>query len=314
MDFGTRRIAKPGHTGLMTACLAAGLLSACLKPDAVGGSPQVEEPAEVLEPILLAGATSSTNWPEEPKHRTSVTVMGRADSVITLVFARAREQSEGYDRVSLSGTLTLFDGSTIPALDTVPSATMDFADVDSVVIPVDLIHSLPAHGRDTLGFGILLKVDTTQCFIGGFLHRKSTGKIIHSIFPENPPSAFQLLAPRHGYSAEVDTAGVTHLFPPSPSAEMSFYIPGSPFYWRPEPFGSITLGPLSEGPYPLRLILASPASGDSSATHVAIFEVSVRKLQPGINGQPSKPPAFIIGRELASTVVSGRLRLRPASP
>lgn len=314
MEYGTRRNSRSGHTGMVAACLAAGLLSACLKPDAVGGSSQVEEPPEVLEPILLAGATSSTNWPEEPNHRTRVTVMGRVDSVITLVFARAREESEGYDRVSLSGTLTLFDGSTIPAVDTVPSAGMEFVDVDSVVVPVELIHSLPTHGRDTLGFGILVKVDTTQCFIGGFLHRKSTGKIIYSIFPENPPSAFQLLEPKYGYSAEVDTTGVTHLFPPAPSVEMSFYIPGSPFYWRPEPFGSITLSPLSEGPYPIRLILASPASGDSSRTHVTLFEVSVRKLQPGINGQPSKPPAFIIGRELLSTVVSGRLRLRPASP
>lgn len=311
MDFRDLTWRGPRRPLSLSLIFASSLLVGCMtseSPETMDPDPEGER---ISEPSMLAGSTSSTNWPVELGHDVRVSVMGSANSRLVLHFRKAKAFSSGYDTVAISGMIQIFDGSSIPAVSPPDFKELRFESVDSVEIPIPLMNSLHPRGQDTVSVSMLLLVDSLRCFIPGVVYRRSTAEYIRSPFDENDPNAFTLSFPKYRFEGMLDTVGSSRLLSSGSKIQLSFYIPGSPYYWRPESFESLSLGPLSEGPFPLRLLLAVP---EGSGTRVEIHEVIATKRIPGINGQPTKPPMLRIGTLIHSRAMVAPVTLRSAGP
>jgi hypothetical protein len=298
------------------ACsLAAATFGGCLKAESPAGPEQDMEQTEVLEPVRIAGATSSTNWPDGlDGGRTAITVHGRADSLLSIDFMTLRDQDPGYTPTSIDGKYILYDGNGVPALAPVDSVMEIFHGKSTLTIPFSRVEELPRYGRDTLGLSIRIVSDTLECLIAGFYYSLSQRTFIHSPFSTNPQSSYHLHSPRDSFKAELDTVGVSALLDRTqPGLELSFYIPGSSYHWSLGSNYSIALGPIPKGPYPLRLIRRA-LTADSASALVEIYEVVVTKRVISIFGQPEKPAYFKIGAKLLGQEMVPPRSLRPSAP
>lgn len=294
--------------------LALPLLAGCLQtgPALEQGGPETA----VLEPVRMAGATSSTNWPVQEGGDSIITLSGDADTAIRIDFLLIDIKTPviadtGYRPVRVRGMATLFDGSGIAPLRNVDSVNLMFDSTEALYLPARLLDSLPHHGRDTVVVNLRVTSDSMKCLVTGFIYDRVQRRFLQTPFSVNPPSSYYLAVPEFGFSAQLDTAGVSSMFPPVQGSEWSFYIPGTPHYWSPESSTPILLDRIPKGIFPIRLLHLQPLGQDSDSTRVDIYEVTVTRFIPGQNGQPHQPPVFRIGEKVLSTELPGRVEIRP---
>ena len=278
----------------------AGLVG-CLPP----GNPSSsgKDDALLQDKVLLAGATSSTNWPPDDGGSIHVQANGRSDSQIVIGFTRI------LDTVPVSGTLHLYRVGPIPALDSVREIALPFTNSDSVVVTPDVILRLDPGGPDTLGFSLRLETDSGNGFFSGFLFSKKDHKFIHSPFSELSTSLCVLFPDVYYLKAIVDTTLLRNASELGGKMNFCFYIPGSPYYWQTGT-DSIVLGPLPKGAYPIRYLRISQPTRDPGLTRLESFETEFIPIgnDPNTNHLLFR---IRIGEVLSGLDFKGSVQLRP---
>lgn len=255
----TSRIVRAG-LGLVS--LTA--LAACLQTNTA----QDPAPAATIEdPGPYAGSTSSTNW-EWPQGSFDY-ITWHCDSNLVL---RAKDNLVNGNVIPLAGTLLLFRTEDIPALEGPQPFSRSLVRDDSVVIPRAWIDSLRVD-KDTVSFNIqIFPGGTTQYFINGFAYIKHSRQFIGNALPVAAPDFFEITRDPGAYFK-----GSRSFSLPPPKgkgkSQMSYYIPGSPFYWNTDLDSIVDLGPMAHGQYPLRLLRVTELGEGQTGSQVEIFEI-----------------------------------------
>jgi hypothetical protein len=293
----------------MKKFLALSLLvfAGCLKPAPTGTGPEKPEP-QVQDQNLLAGATSSTNWPADIQGDIPIQVKGTADSNLTLTF------SIFPNPVEVEGTVTLFKAGSIPALEATKMEKFSFSSTDTLVVTASQILSIQDVSPDSVYFSIELETDTAKCFMAGFLYSKKLNRILNSPFSGKSTAPSYLRRPKFAFNAIPDSAFLafaeSSMFQIEGKSRLCFYIPGSPYYWMQETKDSVFLGPLPSGRFPIRLLRVTQDSVNGGNTLLEVFEVILEvKVTSGLNSYFN----YRIGERLFTTELDGTLSLRAGS-
>lgn len=283
------------------------VFAGCLQPDATGPG-QVNQ--EVQDQNLLAGATSSTNWPADDGGRIPIHVKGSADSTLTLTFTVFPTS------VEISGTFTLYKAGSIPALEATKMKRYDFTSTDTLVVTSSQILALHNVESDSIYFSIELETDTAKCLMSGFLYSKKLNRIIDSPFSGDSIAPFYLRRPEFALKGVPDSAFLSFAagsaFQIEGKPRLCFYIPGSPYYWMQEIKDSLFLGSLPFGSFPIRLLRVSQGSGNGGKTQVEVFEV-ILEIKGSITNGLKSSFKFRIGERLFTTDLEGTLSFRTGS-
>ncbi len=273
----------------------------CLAPDTSSPGTDSKIDSEVEDQDLLAGASSRTTWPPDLVGDTTIQVKWKSGKDLKFLFSYldSNFQAVGF---KISGSLTIFKSSAIPSLDSVPQVTIAFQELDTVTISPTSLSPLLSQGRDTLGFNVLIvSTHWGKSFLMGFKYSTSSGQLIDpatSLTPEN--SNFLDRTERY-FQGKCDAKNIVTQSTILNNSILSFYIPGSPFYW-PAKLDSLRLGPLPEGHYPLRLLRLSPNSTGQHGSEVEIYEV--------VELDQIQPKGFEVGKKILSMHTNNTLTLR----
>ncbi len=280
------------------------VLFGCLKPDTTGPGQSAGD-NKIEDKTHLAGATSSTNWPQEDAGGLHLGVQGRTDSNLTLYFR------ELFAPRTLTGKVSVFLGGTIPALDTIPVRRLTFSDQDSVIIPASLFLSLGAMDKDTLLLSIRVELDTAQCLLLGFTYSRKDKIFMGSPFSLVSGVSYPLLNPKYSMKGKVDSLSLNSSFPVSINTEWCFYIPGTPYFWKAGIDSILEIGPLPFGEYPIRLLRLMHPDGKASKEQVEIFEMNLGQVI--VSGQNSMPE-WKLGEKILSSSIDGSISIRSNNP
>jgi hypothetical protein len=238
-------------------------LMGCLSESGTGNGAKSDQ-SGIIDDNLRAGASSSTNWPNEgnPVYE----IHGRVDSALVLHFLDVGAPAK------ISGKVTFYQGGIIPALDSVPSFEWPFSGTDSIEVPLNMLQdSLEVQGGDTLSFSMKVDADGNECLLVGFIYSIHQKKFLRDHFSLFPESTHFLVKPEYSFRGDLDSL-LPHLPPVTGNVQTSFYIPGTSYYWKKGLVSPLDIGPLPKGSYPLRLIrISDPESG--SGSKVEIFEI-----------------------------------------
>lgn len=273
----------------------------CMAPDTSLPGSDSKTDSKVEDQDLLAGASSRTTWPPDLVGDTTIQVKWKSGKDLKFLFSflDSTFQAVGF---KINGSLTIFKSSAIPSLDSVPQVTLAFQELDTVTLSSASLSPLLTQGRDTLDFNILI-VSTRwgKSFLMGFKYSTSSGQLIDpatSLTPEN--SNFLDRTERY-FQGKCNATNIVTQSTTLNNSVLSFYIPGSPFYW-PVKLDSLRLGPLPEGHYPLRLLRLSPNSTGQHGSEVEIYEV--------VELDQMQPKEFEIGKKILSMHTNNTLTLR----
>ncbi|MDB5102460.1 MAG: hypothetical protein JWP91_149 [Fibrobacteres bacterium] len=242
------------------------LVAGCLKPDATGPGRNAGERIE--DQNLIAGATSSTNWPQEDAGSHHPYLKGVADSLVVLRIY----DSTGIP-MKVTGKATLYLAGSIPALDTTESTSFPVSNVDSFDVPLEALRRLNSAGKDTVAFSILFESGRNQALITGFYFSSTLKKILRSPFSEKPDLETHLIDPHYAFHGVPDSLLANVRLYPEGKVEWCFYIPGSPFFFKASPDTAITIGPLPNGRFPIRLLRL--AQSDGGTNRMEVYEVKM---------------------------------------
>lgn len=298
-----KRFLEPGRR-LSMAFVIGGLLTACMQQDPLG--PQVDQidTKELEDPALLAGASSSTNWPVKTSIDTPISVSGKADSNLFLHFLQLDRNYQQQPK-AVSGSISLVSGTTIPALNPVRPVRFFFSGKSSVEIPKNYLDSVGS--RDTVNFTVLIEVDTLKCLLVGFQYTKTSNQFTQSPFSGKPAFSIQMEGSHYSFQGDIDTSALPKALPGYESAEMSFYIPGTSFHWKTRLTNPLSIGPLPSGSYPLQLIVVKPGGQEAKSSQVEIYEVLLRRETI------TSPWRFSIGQKLLARNLQGSVSLLSTS-
>lgn len=290
---------------LCMALVFSGLLTGCMQQDPVG--PPVDGPntKELEDPALLAGASSSTNWPVKHSVDTPISISGKADSNLILNFLQLDRNFQQQPK-AVSGSVSLMSGTAIPALNPVHPFRWTFSQQSSVEVPEKYLDSLAL--GDTVNFTVLIEVDTLKCLLVGFQFSKVGKKFTKSPFSITPVISIQMEKVHYSFQGDFDTSVLPQVLPGYEGSEMSFYIPGTSFHWKTRLANPLSIGPLPSGSYPLQLIVVRPDGQDAKSSHVEIYEVLLRRETI------TSPWRFSIGQRLLSRDLQGSVTLLSSSP
>lgn len=289
----------------LVACTA---LIGCLQPESTGPAAPSPNTKELEDPVLLAGASSSTNWPVKIQRQFPIEVTGKVETSLQLHFHQFSVVTLQTEAVRISGFVTVIPGSAIPALHPVKSVKWSFEDRDTLEIPLHLLDSISGMGQDTVTFTLRLDSDTEQVQLMGFGYSKKRKEFFKSPFSPASSVLFQFFSPRSSYEGWIDTATLLEKIPGYLAAEMSFYIPGTFFHWKIQLKDSLSIGPLPSGVFPLQLITVAPIGVAAEQSQVEIFEVILKRQT--LTG----PFRFFIGERLLSKRFPGPVPLLPDNP
>jgi hypothetical protein len=280
------------------------LLAGCLMTDPKGSGPSGDKP-RIEDQDLLAGATSSTNWPAEDVGGKHLGVFPKADSVIVLHFRHFLTPTP------LTGRVSLFLFGTVPAIDSVPETTLTFSNTDSVVIPSAIFLKLSASEQDTLQFSVRVEIDTAQCLMLGFIYSRKGRS-----FSNSPPSLlselpYPFIGPRYSLKGIVDPK----LFNPEVSShgkiEFCFYIPGTPYFWKVDPDSIVEIGPLPYGAFPVRFMRIIHSGGGVSKDQLEIFQVRLEHFLPPLQSDYFE---WKLGDSILTSTTEGSFSIRSKYP
>lgn len=248
------------------------ILIGCVKPVSIAGGAPEETESGIVDTDLLAGATSSTNWPAEDVFPNRISVLGRADSQLVIRFY------EIIGPIKVSGRITLFKGGVIPVLDSVPLTTFLFSDQDTLLIPESAFMPLREKDSDTVRFSLKIETDTSECFFLGFAYSIRQNAFITSPFSILSLSSAILTKSHYSFKGRVDSA--LGLLGPSfaGKSEWCFYIPGTPFFWKADRVKSgeiLEVGQLPTGSYPLRLIRVLAQEANQRMNLLEVYSIKV---------------------------------------
>lgn len=282
--------------------LAALLFTAtgCLQPDPAGPG---SETTPVDDGNQLAGATSSTNWPQEDAGFHPTGFNGRADSELVLEFVDFDENP-----VPVSGNITFYEAGPIPAFDSVKSLTLSFPAADTLRIHPESFLPLFPVGKDSVRFSIRVDADSVKSLVVGFTYSTRQRKFLESPFSANPHISIPLSDPKYFLDGKADST-LMNLGASIPGKERwCFYIPGSPFFWNVGIDSLVHIGPLPKGIYPFRFLRILPKDGPSGLSRLEIREVELSQVSPHIGN-----PFFVVkaGALLQSSDIPASLTIRP---
>jgi hypothetical protein len=271
-----------GGDRMRTSSILAGILVAAL---AVAGCLQSEPTAGgttsgsgIQDPGLLAGATSSTNWPQEDAGFHHIEISGTVDSTLTLAFMQKLETTGMAKTVRLSGTVTVYRCGYIPVFDSVPSIRLKLAMTDTFRISSDQLNPLFPKDMDTLRFMLEFRTDSTMALAPGFFYSRKQGKFVDgsSIFSDQ--ASLQLTDPHYKFAGFPDSAFSASLADTTENIDFYYYIPGSPYFWRHSFAGdTLLIGPTVSGSFPLRCVKITTHAGPKTDYSVEIFPLSLVK-------------------------------------
>jgi hypothetical protein len=257
---------------------------------------------------LMAGATSSTNWPQEDAGRQPQLVKGSADSSLILYFMDSTKT-----RIRMSGTLTLFKAGKIPALDAPDSLRIGFVDQDSIKVTSGALHAFSNGKDDTLYFSVLVEFGDLECFLAGFSYSPSLKKFLDSPFSEEPNYSGTISDRHYSIHGVPDSSLLNKGISSGGKIEWCFYIPGSPFYFKVSSDTAIDIGPVPQGQYPIRLLKVTEADGGSNRTQLDVYEV---KVVDGLIDSMHHTSYNVIqsGEKIFTTLLSSPVSIRANKP
>jgi hypothetical protein len=274
-----------------------------MQPDPTGPGP-VGNDTPIQDLDLRAGASSSTNWPSEDAGSIHLGVQGRADSNLTLYF-RALFTPE-----KLSGRVSIFKAGVIPAIDSVPSKTMPFENVDSLTIPYELFEAIDRTGSDTVAFSIRVEIDTAQCLMLDFHYSRKQKNFIKSPFSLISGVSYPLLMPKYSFKGEVDSTILKMGAFAEGKTDWCFYIPGSPYYWKTRMDSVVEIGPVPSGTFPIRLLRLAHPDGDTKKNQLEAYEVILKKVDPDSAHNFKTSYVLILGERRLTTTAPSSFSIR----
>jgi hypothetical protein len=255
----TKPITKKG--AFWAPLFLSAALAGCMQDP---GSPTPGGTSELPSDNGVAGASSSTNWPEKHAYEDDE-LRGSADSTLKLRFFRQSTP------VSIGGKIVFFKSGTISALQPVDSLVWTFPETDSLTIPLDLLKD-SLGTSDTISFSMRVEEDSGQCLLDGFRYSFSQKKFSRNHFSDFPEETYFLVKPEYYYIGSTDSL-VANLPTVNGNSQTSFYIAGTPYYWKTGLTSEIRLGPIPRGNHHIRLMRVSDASGNGSQGKVELFEI-----------------------------------------
>lgn len=286
--------------------LSLSIFVGCMKPDAT--NPSTEDPVQVPEDQeLRAGASSSTNWPVKFGDP-SISIAVAAGSDFILRFSNTSGTGSDSARVpaKLTGKLSVCKSGTIPVLDSLRTASVGFFESDSVGLAAALLDSLFESSRDTLLFNVHIKTDSLETWAFGFGYSRKSKQFFKALLSIETENSLFLKSTLDTIQGVLDTSGGLPKSALNGKSIFCFYIPGTPFFWKPTT-DSLVLGPIPDGNYPLRLLRVTYAGEKDSGTEMEAYEVGCSKLAPDSFLYRIKPGAAILNYRAHTTV-----SLRPA--
>ncbi len=275
-------------------------LMGCLQADRANG-PQNIETTNIRDQNLLAGATSSTNWPQEDVGSKRALVVVKFDSTLTMDFTDTTDIP-----IPLSGTLSIYLGGTIPAIDKPDSMKLNLGNRNSIVLSENEFKSELAAGKDTVLFSVLIRSDSMECLITGLMYSK--GAHLFSRHPGGTLARFTypISIPKYGFKAVPGDSLPKTVVSKAGKTGWCFYIPGSPYFFLPEVADIITVGPLPQGTYPIRLLVISEDIGNPKLQTLTIYEVKLVFSRKN----PQWPTAVEIGEKISESTLKSSVSLR----
>jgi hypothetical protein len=279
------------------------IFAGCLKPDATGPAQGIDNP-KIEDNELLAGATSSTNWPPVDGGSRPLSIAGTADTNLVLKFIHV------FSPVSIAAKVSFFQGGVIPAIDSNPSFSIEFPAADSISIPRTVIERL-AEGAvgDVISFTLRIESDTLQCLLLGFSYSMKDKKFTSSPFSAFSGSPFLLTKPIYSISGVADSSLAK--FGPSIQGKTGwcFYIPGSPYFWQTRISDTVDIGPVPYGVFPFRLLKIIRPEGSQLKYRLEAYEVKKSLISP-----ESKNFVIQVGKQILSFESSAPISIRSDHP
>jgi hypothetical protein len=276
------------------------LMAGCMKPDPTGPE-QTDAKSGIEDQNLLAGATSSTNWPQEDAGSKKIIAKGEVDTGIVIRFTDTAKTP-----MKMTGSLSIYQAGLISAIDIPESTTISFSDLDHISIPSKAITGLVSAHQDTILFSILIKSDTLQCLLAGFVYSIEHKKFLKSPFSGITTYSYPFSVSRYMIRGIPDSSLPTVTFSASGKTGWCFYIPGSPFFFNVKLDSAIRIGPVPQGNYPIRLLKLSSLDGVPGSSQLDVFEVKL--VFSGKNRD--FPYAVSVGDRIFSQTVKSSVSIR----
>jgi hypothetical protein len=273
-------------------------------PETSVSTPDPEQDPIIEDQDLLAGASSRTTWPPDLVGDTSIQVNWQSgkDLKIHFSFLDSNFQTVSFQ---VSGRLTIFKSSGIPALDPAQSVAVTFQDEDTLTLSSTVLSPLFKSGQDTLGFNILIESNHWgKSFLVGFTYFKAALQFNDPAASLTTANSIFLDRVERYYRGACDATKILAQSSTISKSQLCFYIPGSSYYW-PAKSDSIRLGPLPNGNYPLRLLRVDQAAGGLKGSEVEIYEI-LQRDQGGFK-------IFQLGKRILALHTDKVLNLRPTT-
>jgi hypothetical protein len=256
----------------MKLALALGLLaiSGCMQPDPTGTTDPTTSKSGVEDRDLLAGATSSTNWPQEDAPALPTWVSGSTESEPVLRFL----DSSGAP-LHASGRMTLYRAGIIPAFTAPESTVVAFENSGTQIVSHALLLQIDHDNADSVFFSVRVDLDSVESFMCGFLYSTRLKKILASPFSGKPDYSFNFASRRFAIHGVADPSLLKLGFPVQGKTTLCFYIPGSPFFFNVIPDSVLTIGPVPVGDFPVRLMRITASAGQTGPDQLEVYEVKV---------------------------------------
>jgi hypothetical protein len=282
------------------------LFTACMKPESIAGAKPDLSESGIIDNDLLAGATSSTNWPPEEVFPNRISARGEADSQLVIQFY------EFITPAKVTGKVTLFQGGIVPLLDSVPSRSFEFSEKDTLFIPESAFIPLRQQDSDTVRFSLKIETDTSECLFLGFAYSIKQKVFINSPFSIPSLSTAILTESKFSFKGTVDSS--LALFGPSfaGKSEWCFYIPGTPYFWMAERVkagDTLNVGRLPTGKYPLRLIRIQAQAANQRMNLLEVYSIKVTRDSTTI----SRGFSLDLGNRILAHEISNASPIRPES-
>ncbi len=273
----------------------------CMAPDTSLPGSDSKTDSKVEDQDLLAGASSRTTWPPDLAGDTTIQVNWQSGKELKFLFSFLDSNFQAVS-FKISGTITVFNSSSIPALDSVPQMTFPLQDLDTWTFSTSSLTSLMTQGRDSLNFNVLIvSPQWGKSFLMGFKYSKSSGQFINPATSLTPENSNFLDRTERFYQGKCNAEKIVTQPTTLKNPALSFYIPGSPYYW-PVNLDSLRLGPLPQGHYPLRLLRISQYSTGEPGSEVEIYEV--------VGLDQMQPKGFEVGKQILSMRTEITLSMR----
>ena len=239
----------------------------CMAPDPSGPGSD-GDPDRIQEENLLAGATSSTNWPQEDAGRKRALAVVTFDSAFRIHFT----DTSG-NEIRLEGKMAVYGSGDIPLFHAPDSTVLKFPSLQEIEVPASALLGMGGSQGDSIAFTVRLEMDSLQCLITGFSYSRTRG-----VFSRTPKSelvrfTYPISIPEYSLHAVPGDSLPQSLLPNSGKKAWCLYIPASPYYFVLDSADFIDLGPLPQGTYPFRLLLIGEPEGEQKLRKLTVFEV-----------------------------------------